>query len=241
MPDFLADTAAAQQSDKSATETLNQVGVLLSQPKLWGRWLADHPDRGPLFKEIFSCLVRLRSETGWSDDQILERLGCDTKSEEELSSLTKEHLETCLGYMLWVESLVKLHDVPVDKREIVEEAASFFAAAKRDLSRVEKAMRKGAFTAEEYLELGEIKQAWELARAQLIDSGGEVLAAAERDALHLSPKRLEVLASPDADELLGPRVARRMRVHLGHCTSCEAAARKVGVATALDEDTPATV
>lgn len=231
MPD-VAINPTAEQGEDDASETLNQVGMLLSRPELWGEWLEGHPDRAELFKEIFSCVVRLRSQTGWSDDQLLESLGCDTKTEKELSGLTKEHLRTCLGYMLWVEDLISAHDMSLEKREILREAARFFATAKRDLERVKAIMERGPFSPDDYLNLGEIERSWQTAFTLLEEStgsdqirqiGGEGRHGTDGTA-HLSAKRLEMLAKPDAGQLLGPRVARRMREHIAECASCSRAA-----------------
>lgn len=229
--------------------TFSQVGYLLARPKLWGDWLARHPDRADLFRDAFSCVVRLRSHTGWTDDQTLDGLGCDTRNEDELSSLSREHLTSCLGYMLWVEDLLTPHDLALDKRAIVREAARFFVLAEKDLACAETVMpspkRKATarherdgdeFPPSEYLALGEIAKAWRSAARQLEGPSGEKARhlhdenpfAVER-VPHVSPKRLKMLACPDADELLGARVATRMREHIVLCRACEAAAQSEGL------------
>ena len=222
MPDVAINPTAGESED-DASETLNQVGVLVSRPDLWGEWLESYPDRAELFKEVFSCVVRLRSQTGWSDDQVLEGLGCDTKTERELASLTKEHLTQCLGYMLWVENMIAALDLPYEKRQILREAARFFVAAGRDMDRIQAIMDRGGFSPNDYLSLGEIKTGWELAFARLEGgNGNDRIREGGRDTegSHLSPRRLQLLAKPDADQVLGPRVARRMREHLAACGSC---------------------
>lgn len=224
--------------------TFSQVGFLLARPVLWGDWLADHPDRADLFRDAFSCVVRLRSHTGWTDDQTLDGLGCDTRSKDKLSKLTKEHLTNCLGYMLWVEDLLTPYDLAIDKRIIVRGAARFFVLVGKDLDRAEAIMpspKKKAtarpetegseFPPSEYLALGEIARAWRSAARQLEGQAGDRARHLHDEnpfiderTPHLSPKRLEMLARADADELLGPRVAARMREHIALCRICEAAA-----------------
>lgn len=225
--------------------TFSQVGYLLARPALWGEWLARHPDRADLFKDAFSCVVRLRSHTGWTDDQTLDGLGCNTRNEDELSNLSQEHLTNCLGYMLWVEDLLTPYDLALDKRIIVRSAARFFVLADKDLVLAETIMpspkRKtaarheredGELPPSEYLALGETAQAWRIAARQLEGPAGERARRlreenpfADEQAPHLSPKRLGMLAGPDPEELLGPRVAARMREHIGLCRVCETAAR----------------
>ena len=194
--------------------------------------------------------MRLRSHTGWSDDQTLDGLGCNTRNEDELSNLSRERLADCLGYMLWVEGLLTPHDLALDKRIIVRGAARFFVLAEKDLARAEAVMpspkRKkaatryekegGEFPPSEYLALGEIGQAWRSSARRLEGADGErarrlreEIPFADERAPHLSPKRLEMLAASDAEELLGRRVAARMREHIGLCRACEAAAAREGV------------
>lgn len=218
------------QIEDSSPQAFSQVGALLSRSDLWAGWLARYPDRADLFKEAFSCVVRLKSHTGWSDDEVLEGLGCDTKTEYELSSLSEERLRSCLNYMLWVESLLGQHDLALDKRLIVRGAARFFVAAGRDLGRVKVLMDQGEFSPSKYLALGEVAEAWKSAfrlldgpvgdRARRLRSENPFV---EESTPHMSPMRLEMLGRSDADALLGPRVTARMKEHLEFCHVCEAA------------------
>jgi hypothetical protein len=249
MPDHGPEILAAEFGGPSPL-TFGQVGFLLARPERWGSWLARHPDRADLFASAFSCLVRLCAHTGWNGDETLESLGCDTKTEDELSDLTKERLTNCVGYMRWVEELLNPHDLDLDKRIIVRGAARFFVLADRHLPRVEAIVPStknkanmhqgldegGELPPSEYLALGEIARAWKSAARQLEGRPGErarYLHAenpfADERTPHLSPKRLEMLVAADADGLLGPRVAARMREHVALCRVCEAAERRGAV------------
>lgn len=219
--------------EESPPRAFSQVGALLSRSHLWGDWLASHPDRADLFKDAFSCVVRLKSHTGLSDDEVLEELGCDTKTEEELSELSEERLRHCLDYMLWVESLLGQHDRALDKRLIVRGAARFFVAADRDLGRVKSLMEQGEFSPSKYLALGEVAEAWKSAFCLLDGPAGNRARRlrgenpfVDETAPHMSPMRLDMLSRPDAGDLLGPRVATRMREHLRLCHVCAAAQRR---------------
>lgn len=245
MPDHGPEIFAAESAGGSPL-TFSQVGFLLARPERWGDWLASHPDRADLFASAFSCLVRLCAHTGWNGDETLESLGCDTKTEEELSDLTKERLTNCVGYMRWVEELLIPHDLDLDKRIIVRGAARFFVLADRYLPQAEAIVPsprnkasvhhefdEGEFPPSEYLALGEVARAWKSAARHLEGRPGERARYlhsenpfADGRAPHLSPKRLEMLGSADADQLLGPRVAARMREHVALCRVCEAAERQ---------------
>lgn len=245
MPNHGSEIFAAELGGASPL-TFSQVGFLLARPERWGGWLARHPDRADLFAAAFSCLVRLRAHTGWNGDETLESLGCDTKTEDELADLTKERLANCVGYMRWVEELLNPHDLDLDKRIIVRGAARFFVLADRDLSRVEaivpssmskanahQELDEGELPPSEYLALGEIARAWRGAARQLEGRPGDrarYLHAenpfADERTPHLSPKRLEMLVSADANEILGLRVAARMREHVALCRVCEAAEQR---------------
>jgi hypothetical protein len=226
---------------KSSPQAFSQVGALLARPSLWGDWLAQHPERAELFKDAFSCVVRLRSHTGWSEDGVLKALGCDTKTEHELSELTEERLRSCLEYMLWVESLLGPHDLALDKRLIVKGATRFFVAADRNLGRIELLMEQGDFAPSKYLALGEVAEAWNSAFRLLEGTAGERARQLheenpfiDEDTPHMSPMRLEMLIRPDAAELLGGRVEKRMREHLELCHVCAAAQRQHTAALPAD-------
>jgi hypothetical protein len=216
-------------------QAFSQVGALLAQPNLWSDWLAQHPDKAKLlFKDAFSCVVRLRSHTGWSEDEVLEALGCDTKTEAELSQLTEERLRSCLEYMLWVESLLGPSDLALDKRLIVRGATRFFVAANRDLDWVKTQMEQGDFSPANYLALGEVSEAWASAFRRLVGPAGdrarrlhEENPFVDEDTPHMSTMRLKMLTRPDAAELLGMRVEKRMREHLDLCHVCAAVQRQV--------------
>jgi hypothetical protein len=230
-----------QDIQGSSPRVFGQVGVLLSRPDIGGGWLSGHPDRADLFKEAFSCVVRLQSHTGWSGDLVLDHLGCDTKTEEELSGLTEQRLRSCIGYMRWVESLLAPLDLALDKRLAVQGAAHFFVAAKRDLPRVEAAMDEGGFSPVQYLRIGEVAKAWETAFSLIDSSEGDRIRHlregnpfVDESTPHLSPSRLEMLGGPNATELLGARIEIRMREHLDYCPVCAVTNRRAEASLADD-------
>jgi hypothetical protein len=180
-----------------------------------------------------SQVVRLESHTGWPTARVLEALACTVETENEL--LSGDRLDRCLGYMRWVESLVAELDLPVDKRLVVAGAARFFVGAGLDLDICASAMSWGEFPPAEYLKLGEIAQAWDLAYCALDSPRG----ARARDtfdenpfmdtaAPHLSPKRVEMLRDRRRRAgLLGSRTTVRMLEHIESCHACQAAQRSL--------------
>lgn len=211
----------------------SQVGVLLSRHDLWGDWLAKHPERAGLFKDVFSCVIRLESHTGWSVDEVLDRLGCDTKTEAELEDLTLQRLESCIEYMKWIERLLVKLDLGIDKRLVLNGAARLFAAAEEDLGLVEETMDAGKFSPSEYLRLGESAQAWKAAFRLLPGPAGdrardiyEENPFVDESTPHMTPMRLEMLSYPNATELLGERTEAHMREHLEKCPACAVAQRR---------------
>jgi hypothetical protein len=218
---------------QSAPRVFSLVGVLLSRPDIGGGWLSGRPDRADLFKEAFSSVVRLQSHTGWSEELVLEHLGCDTKTEEEISALTEDRLQSCIAYMSWVENLLIPLDVYLDKRLAVQGAARFFLAAGQDLERAEAAMGAGVFPALEFLRLGEVARAWETAFGFVEGGEGDRVRRLREEnpfanlgSPHLSPSRLEMLHGEQAAQLLGRRVVDHMREHLEYCQVCAASQRR---------------
>lgn len=223
----------SRHSDQQAPAplTFKQVGALMSRVELWGSWIDQEPERGELVLDAYNCVVRLKSHTGWTDAEMLENLGCETKPDDELN-LSTQKLESCRNYMLWVETLVAPHDLSLDKKIIVRGAARFFVLAGRDLDLAKRIMDGGSeFSPGKYLALGEVAQAWRCATRQLDSPEGrrvrllhEQNPFVDENTPHMSPKRLEMLGKENADRLLGARVAARMREHLELCHICAAAA-----------------
>lgn len=214
----------------SPPQVFPDVGSLLWRREFWLSWLEENPGEADLLARAYGRLVRLSSHTGWAEDQVLKRLGCDTSSDEELRKLATERLGLCSLYFKWVESLLGELDLASDKRLIVSGAARFFTAAEEDLDSCEAIMRAGSFSPMEYLRLGEIAQSWQCAIGGLPGHRGARARETQKQnpfidqsTPHLSPKRLDMLDLDNAHELLGLRTEERMRKHLKHCAACEEA------------------
>ncbi len=213
----------AEQESPTATLTSSpppafpDVGSLLWRRGLWREWLDEHPNEGDLLAGAYRYLVRLTSHTGWDEDRLLARLGCETSSDDELRKLATERLGLCSEYFAWVERLLLNLDVVSDKRLTVSGAARLFAAADQDLGRCEAAFKAGVFPPLEYLRLGEVAQAWQCAIRTLSGRRGELARRVysanpfnDEGTPHLSPMRLDMLDLEDARMLLGERVRARI-------------------------------
>ncbi len=218
---------------QSSPQVFGLVGMLLSRPDIGGDWFSGQPERARLFKKAFSCVVRLQSHTGWSEELVLEHLGCYMRTEEEISALTEERLKSCISYMRWVETLLVPLDLALDKRLTVQSAARFFLAAGKDLERVEATIGKGGFSALEFLRIGEVAKAWETAFSMIEGPEGDRVRRLQAEnpfvdgtTPHLSPSRLEMLQGEQAVQLLGVRVVAHMREHLDYCQVCAASQRR---------------
>jgi hypothetical protein len=210
------------------------VGALLNEPERWPGWLTRYPDRAELLASTFGLVVRLAKATGWSNEAVLEKLGCTTKTKQELSSLEGDELRRCASYMNWVESLLEDLELRADIRLTVSGASRFFVSAQLDVDRCKVAMAAGDFPAIEYLRIGEIAQAWQCATRQLPGEIGERARATRSSnpfitdrSPHLAPERLEMLADENRLDLLGAKTVQAMRDHLRGCPTCMRAQRSV--------------
>ena len=209
------------------------VGALLTKPDWLRAWLDENRDRAELFLDAFSCVVRLGSQTGLKRERVLVQIGCEIETEEDLAKLPADELAACLGYMRWNEKLISGLDLAVDKRLVLSGAARFFLACGRNLDRCKEAMDAGAFSANQYVLLGEVAEAWQAAFRALEGDRGERARATYEDnpfvtgrTPHLTPGRVEMFESVDADELLGSRVRERIEEHLESCEDCGRAHRR---------------
>jgi len=210
-----------------STEPLvfRDVGGLLARPDTYLRWLDRHSEHEFLLQDALSCLVRLCSHTGLAHARLLSLIGCPTDS--NFADLPIRHLEECTRYLRWIETLVSDLDLHPDKRLTLVGAARFFLATNRDLDQCTQIVSYGPFSPRDYLQLGEISQAWQTAFRALPGPLGERARAIHdsnpfRDCPtpHLSSKRIDMLRSPNADEILGIRVAARIKAHLQSCRDC---------------------
>jgi hypothetical protein len=205
---------------------LNQVGRILLYAELLESLVEKDPSFGPPLSKANRCLGRLEKETGWEIETLLHQLGCDTETQLLEDELKPGQLAACTQYMEWVEELLGGFDLEIDKRIVLKGASSFFKIAGRDLRPVEEIVADHEPAL--YLSLGESAQAWDAATQQLDGPAGDRARRnqdsnpfADGSNPHISPARMEMLASSEAVELLGDQVEGRMREHVTGCPRCE--------------------
>lgn len=208
--------------------SLDLVATLLSEPRLWTSWLAEHPDRSETFAEAFRRVVRLEQCTGWETEVLLRQLGCKTKTTKELARMGPGELQRCSSYFGWVEDLAALADVTRDRREIVSRAALLYRDVGGDLEECRTAMNAGRFSAAELLALGETERAWIAGQLEISGPIGESARRVQRtnpfveDRPHLSNEKLDQYLGLREPEL-GPTIQRRIDDHLAICDECRSA------------------
>jgi hypothetical protein len=206
---------------------LNQVGRILLYEALLEGLVEKDPSFGPPLSRANRCLGRLEKETGWGIKTLLRRLGCDTETQILEEELKPGQLAACTQYMEWIEELLGNFDLQVDRRTVLKGASSFFKAAAGNLRLAKEIMAEHGEPAL-YLSLGESTQAWDVATRHLDGSAGERARTIHASNLladgsnpHISPARMEMLASAEAVEILGDQVEGRMREHVKDCPRCE--------------------
>jgi hypothetical protein len=206
------------------------VGWLLSRPEEWSKWLQRQPAAtAELFADTIQVVGRLAAMTKWHRAFVLEKLGCNTKTEKELSALTVDELQRCSDYISWVESVLDDSGLELirDTRLVLTGAARFFITASLDTQACSRAMCRGDFAGRDYLRLGELAEAWECATRQLDSPAGDRARSAYDDnpyfgdeTPHISLPRLRLLARPDAMHQLGAKTVQQMLAHLDDCEAC---------------------
>jgi hypothetical protein len=225
---------------KGEDPALNQVGRILLYEALLEGLVEKDPSFGPPLTRANRCLGRLEKETGWEIKTLLRHLGCDTETQLLEEELKPGQLSACTDYMEWIEGLLRDFDLQDDKRIVLKGASDFFEAAGRNLPLAKEIMTEEGEPAL-YLSLGESGQAWNAATRQLDGPVGDRARRIHDSNLfadgrnpHISPARIEMLASANAVELLGDQVAGRMREHVitEGCSRCEPMWKRIRTAYA---------
>ncbi|HEX8082650.1 MAG TPA: hypothetical protein VF529_00060 [Solirubrobacteraceae bacterium] len=133
--------------------------------------------------------------------------------------------------LTYVEETVGLVDTLSDRRRLFLAAVRIARAAQWNLPKLTAAFESGAFSALDFVRLGEISAAQRLA-LQLL--GNEPLTptvtagSASEGSVHLSTPRLQAFVRGDR-QALGSMVSIRMQEHLLDCDRCNAAARALRI------------
>lgn len=198
-------------------------------------------------------LGELRLLTEWDDQTLCAQLGCSASRWVEVGGTPKNQAGAVLNSLHFLElasDMAKLADLTVHRREVVNEAFELCHDAGGPVAdrvpRVRAALKRqacGGLSPLDLLSLGEIASAWRSAALNM-DQGPahdrataamRLAEPAAKRAPHISPERLAQLGLPDADDVLGPTVARNMHQHLGTppCAKCGRAAERLGLGDML--------
>ena len=175
------------------------------------------PLRGPA-RVVLAKADELAAAVAWKTSHLLQRLGCDIATQDDLGKLSKDGLQRCEASLKVVGKAMALQDRRADRRHVVR----MFGTLLRQVDELpaprplREALDAGDFTAWQYLELGEIATAERLAAR--VQRGDDVRPDprnpyAALPSAHLSPARIEAYLRGDA-EALGPNVLKRVRKHV---------------------------
>ncbi len=221
-----------QASSFSALDDLTSIVPLILNLHLRDRVLAryDGPRR-LVAEEALQFAGQLMQVTEWSGEQLLGNLGCQL-TVAELNDVDLQRLERCQHLLRLISRLTGLVDERIDRRAVVIECAGLLKDTRRDALELAKIMETAtqaygvSFTPVDYIRLGEISAAADLAR-EIANHGADVAedAPGPFDAVppaHLSTTRIEIYVGPEP-EVLGAEVSLCIAAHLEDCGACSRA------------------
>jgi hypothetical protein len=180
-------------------------------------------------EDALQFAAQLTSLTEWDEGRLLRNLGCQLKTVGDLDAVSLERLQRCQKFLRLVARLTGLVDTVPDRRAVVMECVALLTSTSLSADDLEELVNTGAgFTPIDYIRLGEISAAGELARAQVSDReghGSSVLPPGPFDGLpivHLSAARIDMYLL-DMSEALGDEVSQHISAHLENCEACSQA------------------
>ena len=207
--------------------------------------------RAPAAQAVL-LLGELRGLTKWDDETLCAQLYCDVDrwtqaGGTKLGGTNASHedaLKHSLLFLRLVRDVTRLLDRTDDRREVVNAAAELCHEAGGLV--VERAPRMRAalerapdsdLSPFDLLGLGEIGRAWRSAALNMefgpaydrAVAAMRIAGSVAEHTVHLSPERLELLAEPNAEDLLGVNVSSNMREHLVRCKKCQKLAESLGL------------
>ncbi len=192
--------------------------------------LTEDAPRGALKTELIERAELLAGRMEWTLDEFLEHAGCSSAGLVIEGKPSIDFLLACLSYLIWVDELTADLDLLVDRRMAVRLSARLFRNGGRDLDACRGAMDvtvdASELSAAEYLSLGEVTRAFQVAIARLDTAEGRRLASALlQDPLYLcSPHVVDdrIELAWIEPKVLGEETAKRVRTHVIGCSACAA-------------------
>jgi hypothetical protein len=218
-------------------------------------WLREResPTVTDLYHRAFVLMGGLTGESGWEIPKVLDELECKKRSREELEALGEQELQTCCGFLEWLNALLSYSPDQISKRGLIGATRALFTDANYQLGTCEAAMRDhdcgGGFKPFDLLELGENGTAFQLARLDLDSKVGERARTLHRSnpftglsMVHIRTTTLDALAKyppgvPTAK--ISFERAGRLTKHIEHdCDACNAAYQARLIALELPSEIP---
>jgi len=210
----------------SPLDDLQSVAPMILNVELRDRGLAryDGPKR-LVAGEVLQSTAQLVQITEWSGEQLLTNLGCPLRTHGDLAAVDIKRLTRCQTFLRFLSRLTGLVDVVPDRRAVVIECAGLLKTTGRDADGLVELVESGDFTPVDYIRLGEIGAAAELARTIAAQGATPVQDMAttgpfgEAPIVHLSTARIEMYIA-DMHDALGNEVSQRIKAHLERCEAC---------------------
>lgn len=226
-PNPSADTdSLGAVASASLTDDLQPIAPLFLDIELRERSLAKlEEDERLAAEEVFQCGIRLSEMTAWTQERLLEVLGCKIKTMGEFKA-ELDGLERCSTFFRLVTRNAGLVDTVSDRREVVVESARLLKAIGGNADHLRKllATKDGEYSAIDYIRLGEVDEASEHVRKVAHLESADQFAAeddpfAGAPTVHLSATRIDMLIKGKHAEL-GMEVANYMEAHIEKCPGC---------------------
>lgn len=180
------------------------------------------PERKIITAEILQSATQLEQTTEWDGETLIQCLGCPATTIEAFRELGIKRLRVSNGYLRLLQTLSGLVETAVDHRLLVLGYGALYRRADEDLNRLRSAFMGGEFPAFDYLQLGEVETALDVAAAELDPKKHQDTTTNPFHGLpqvHISTTRLEILTA-DNLSVLGETVAGRMKAHIDECPGC---------------------
>jgi len=172
---------------------------------------------------LFDYAERLGALTEWSEATLLERIGCDLGSEEELQILPKSRLANCELFLRLLCDAAEAVSTTPNRRASTMTLAELIMQTRQDAKGLERLLHSGKPSPFELIRAGEIAEAARLtrvmagaARPEDVEDGGPYESVPQG---HISTPQLDAYLRGRSD-VIGQEVLEGIRDHLKGCDAC---------------------
>ncbi len=181
------------------------------------------PAQRVLIQGLVSLVETLCARTEWPRDTLLREIGCPARTQADLHGMDQKELKDCTAFLKLVDRTAQLVDLSIDRRAVVMECSRLLKATQENAKGLQQILKRGTFSPLQYIALGEISRAAEVAREQrgiasdTPEEGTNPFDGAP--VTHLSVPRVDLYVR-GKQELIGERVFDRITKHLQTCDGC---------------------